>query len=138
VKRIFIIKPGETELKREAQSFIGQSTKAVRIEICDYRPRRTDRQNRLYWPTRVKPFADWLGEQYGVPPDEDRAHRIFKDTFLRVPECNPMTGETMFDLNGDPMMRTRSTRQLNTEEFSMYLDQCDNLLEELCGIIQTP
>ncbi len=138
MKRVFIIKPTETNLKREAQSFIGQSTKPIRVEICDYRERRTDRQNRLYWPSRVKPFAEWLGEQYGTMPDEDRAHQVFKDTFLRVPECNPNTGETMFDLQGNPMMRTRSTTELNTEEFTMYLEQCDQLLEELCGIVPAP
>lgn len=105
-----------------------------RVEIVRWRPRRTDRQNRFYWPAFVQPFAEWIAERAGESPDEDAAHRVFKTTFLRVTQTNKH-GEVMFLPSGDPMKRTRSTTELETEEFNIYLDQCGQLLVDL-GVLK--
>jgi hypothetical protein len=108
-----------------------------RVEIVLYRPRRSDRQNKFYWPCFVEPFADWLSEQRGKQVDPQIAHEIFKQTFLRV--CvGDADGVQLFDKAGEPLMRTRSTTELNTARFNEYLDQCAALLVELGALREMP
>ena len=105
-----------------------------RLELVNHRPRRSDRQNRYLWPCVVVPFAEWLSEQQGERVSQETAHAILKDTFLRVPLTNA-NGEPLFDMRGDPMMQTRSSADLNTAEFAEYVDNCRNLMADLCGIV---
>jgi hypothetical protein len=104
-----------------------------RLEIVADRPRRSDRQNRYYWPCVVVPFAEWLTEQYGEGKTQEAAHKILADTFLRVPETNEL-GEVLFKPNGDPLMRTQSSTELDTAEFSRYVEDCRQLLRDMCKI----
>ncbi len=104
-----------------------------RVEITRWRPRRSDRQNRFYWPCFVQQFSDWLSAEWERGVHEDEAHSILKDRFLRVP-VTTADGETVFDVAGDPVMRTRSTTELTTTEFNLYLDCCAEFLREWCKI----
>jgi hypothetical protein len=108
-----------------------------RIEITQHRPRRSDRQLRWYWPGFVQPFADWLSERQGHRVTTDVAHSILKESLLREPVVTA-DGEQLFDHRGDPLMRTRSTRELNTVEFNEYLDRCGELLVEMEVIREMP
>jgi hypothetical protein len=107
--------------------------KRYRLEIVEDRPRRSDRQNRYYWPCIVVPFAEWLTEQYGETKTQETAHEVLKDTFLRTPICDEL-GDVPFDVMGNPPMRTRSTTELDTGEFAKYVDDCRQLLHDLCKI----
>jgi hypothetical protein len=97
-----------------------------RIEIRRYRRRRTDRQNRYYWPCFVQPFADFLRAQ-GEAVTNDEAHELLKYKFLRQSICNRATGELL--------ERVRSTTDLDTQEFNAYLEQCAQWLAEQFGIV---
>jgi hypothetical protein len=111
-----------------------------RFVVKEYRHRRTDRQNRYYWPCFVVPFAKYLATQYGRknPSElEEYAHAILKDAHLRVPAVDTSTGVTLFNVDGDPLMRTRSTTELDTGEFNEYMDRCKDTLWEL-GKIEVP
>jgi hypothetical protein len=92
-----------------------------RISVCKHRRRRTDRQNRYYWPCFVQPFAEQLQAQ-GEAISDDDAHEILKTRFLRKSVIDLKTGEA-FEY-------VRSTTELNTAEFNQYLDQCAAFLAD--------
>lgn len=98
-----------------------------RIEICQHRQRRTDRQNRYYWPCFVAPFAKWLTENWGENYTAEQAHEILKARFLTVEKVDPNTGELFTFI--------RSTTDLDTVEFNRYLDQCGEFLATYCGFV---
>lgn len=94
-----------------------------RIDIKKYKKRRTDRQNRYYWPCFVQPFADFLRAQ-GEPTSDDDAHEMLKMKFLRRSK----------EVNGAIVEYTLSTTDLDTQEFNTYLDACAAWLHDYFGI----
>lgn len=98
-----------------------------RFELMRHRPRRSDRQNKYYFPCFVEPFAAWLSEEWGEPVSRDEAHGVLKEKFLKIDKWDHSTGE---DLS---YVRRSST--LNTVEFNEYLDQCAKFLAETCGFV---
>lgn len=95
-----------------------------RISICRYRGRRSDRQNRYYWPCFVVPLARKLREQQVIT--DSTVHELLKSKFLKQSVVCP-TGEVI-DV-------TRSTTDLTTEEFNIYLDHCAEWLADFFDII---
>ena len=99
-----------------------------RFNVCRYRPRRSDRQNRFYWPCFVQPFAGWLLENGHDDATEEMAHEFFKNRYLKRPIINKETGELLGEY-------VESTTKLDTAEFNAYLDQCAKFLAEFCEIV---
>ena len=99
-----------------------------RFDVCRYRPRRSDRQNRYYWPCFVQPFAQYLMEQGHEGVNEDIAHEFLKARYLKRPIVNKATGELMGEY-------VESTTELDTGEFNEYLDNCAQFLAERCEIV---
>lgn len=98
-----------------------------RITWCRHRRRRSDRQNRYYWPCFVQPFGDYLRGQGNTHFTDDMAHAVLKEMFLRT---------TVIDReNGRELAYTRSTTELNTVEFNDYLDHVAQFLAEECGFV---
>lgn len=95
-----------------------------RIEIVAYRARRSDRQNRYYWPCFVQPFGDYLREAKPQFTDE-MAHEVLKRMFLEVSECDHRTGVVY--------SYVRSSADLSTVEFNEYLDKVAAMLATDCG-----
>lgn len=98
-----------------------------RVEIVKYRKRRSDKQNRAYWPCIVIPFWQALRER-GNDIDEDTAHEILKATFLKRYIHDSATGEILREW-------VESTTKLDTKQFAEYVEQCSQLLAEEFGII---
>ena len=96
-----------------------------RITVKKYRPRRTDRQNRYYWPAFVHPFGQFLRDQ-GEEITDDDAHEILKMKFLRI---------VVQDAKAGPLECGRSTTALDVDEFNEYLDRCSHFLNEMFGIV---
>jgi hypothetical protein len=113
--------------KRRLWAFLKGCRGKWRITAVRWRQRRTDRQNRYYWPAFVTPFLAYLNEENGESHTKLSAHEILKGRFLRSTFIHKETGEA-FDF-------TRSTTDLSTGEFNNYLDQCAAFLAEYCGII---
>ena len=95
-----------------------------RVTIKAYRKRRSDAQNRYYWPCFCQPLADLLSEQ-GEHTTAEEAHEILKNQFLRV---------TIEDEKAGLLEFTKSTAGLDVEEFNAYLDACSHWLFEMFGI----
>lgn len=98
-----------------------------RISWCEHRQRRSDRQNRYYWPCFVQPFGDYLRGQGKPHFTDEMAHAVLKEMFLKVTEVDENTGREF--------TYTRSTTELNTEEFNHYLDEVAKFLAEDCGFV---
>lgn len=106
-----------------------------RIQFTQYRPRRTDRQNRYYWPCFVSPFGDFLRkcdfEIAGSLITDLQAHGILKHKFLRQTLRSPLTGE--------PWDVTLGTSALDVTQFNTYLDRCAAyLLTEFDIVVPEP
>lgn len=96
-----------------------------RVSVKQYRPKRSDRQNRFYHPCIVAPFAEWAREQGNEITDEE-AHEFLKAKFLTV---------EVVDKNGEIIGTTvRSTTSLDVKEFAEYVDKCIRFLNEFCEI----
>lgn len=96
-----------------------------RVEVCRWRPRRSDRQNRRYWPAMVVPFAEFLREQ-GQVVTELEAHELIKHKLLRKTWQDPKTGER-HDY-------TQSSTDLNLEEFTAFTQAVECWLSDF-GIV---
>lgn len=115
---------------KASRAFLYDSLKRLRgtyrIEMCKHRKRRSDRQNRFYWPCFVKPLADFMREQ-GEPISENDAHEMLKFRFLRKSYVDQKTGEEV-EYAG-------STTTLSRTEFNEYLDLCAVWLNDMFGFI---
>ena len=98
-----------------------------RISVVKYRPRRSDRQNRYYWPCFVRPFADFIRDQ-GERITDEHAHQMLKHRFLKRDAIDKRTGEVVGEY-------TKSTTSLDTAEFNEYLDQVAYWLSDMFGIM---
>lgn len=121
--------PGQVRIGLELiRSTLMSGKGSIRIEIMEHRPRRSDRQNRMYWPCIVEPFSDFLCEQ-GQFTTPEEAHELIKAKFLKKTKVNPVTGE-QFEFAG-------STTELNTREFSEFVEHSAFWLHDMFGI-KTP
>lgn len=115
-------------IKSRVIAQIGALQGIWRVELCRYRPRRTDRQARYYFPCFCSPFGEYLKEQGNDFADaKDAAHEILKARFLKVQIFDKETGQRF--------VFVRSTTSLNTVEFNEYLDKCAAMLASECSII---
>lgn len=112
--------------KRRLWGFLRRLTGEWRFTVCRYRKRRSDRQNRYYWPVFVGSFARFLRDQ-GENVTDLEAHEMLKHRHLKTTKVCKSTGEA-FDY-------VRSTTELTTAEFNEYLDRCAVFLAEYCGIV---
>lgn len=109
--------------KQMLLKLIRAMTGRKRFTWCESRPRRSDRQNRMYWPCVVQPFGDFLRAQ-GEPYTDDH---LLKHKFLRQTVINKETGEVIGEV-------TRSTTELTTTEFYDYVEQCVAWLADMFHI----
>lgn len=102
------------------------SGKKYRLTLTQLRERRKDAQNRLYWVGYVQPFNDWLRGQGNDHFTGEMAHEVLKHMFLRESVMNPVSGEVM--------TYTRSTTDLDPDEFGEYLEKCGAFFATECGM----
>lgn len=79
------------------------------IYVSDTKAPRSSAQNRYYWGVVIKKFSDL----WGFDPEE--VHEILKVKFLL---------RTTYDVGGEIIEAYLSTRVINTQEFTVYLDKC--------------
>jgi hypothetical protein len=92
---------------------------------------RTLDQNSYYWVAICAPLGHWLTEQSGEPFTKDDAHEYLKSRFTPVRE--PVIKST-----GEVMEIRRSTSDLDTLEFSDYVERCIDWMAEFCEINVLP
>jgi hypothetical protein len=97
-----------------------------RITIVRPRNPHTRAQQGFYWSCVVGSFGKFLREQDMSHSDGD-AHDLLKAKFLRLPVVSA-AGELIGE-------KTRSTSDLNVEEYSEYIDACVAYLAEMFNVI---
>lgn len=115
------------ETRRRLCAAIGSMTGWYTISLLPRRNTRSLRQNAYYWSCCVQPFYEFLREQ-GAVSCMDESHEFIKDKHLRVPIINKDSGEVIG-------WRTRSTTELDTAEFSEFVEQTRDWLLDVFGII---
>lgn len=98
-----------------------------RITIKRNRKRRTNPQNRYYFGVIVSMFSEYMREQ-GEPLTTDQAHHMLAGMFLRMTVMNPKTHLPMGDT-------VRSTTELTTEEFAVYIEHCVCWMADFLDIV---
>jgi hypothetical protein len=101
----------------------------IRLSACQHRRRRSDRQNRYYWPCFCKLLMDYMNVQGGSWTLE-MAHECFKKMHLEKSFVDQRTGQLFTTV--------LSTTQLSTSEFNEYLDKCAAALADLGLTVPQP
>lgn len=78
------------------------------VNIRPYKAKRSQPQNARYWA-----FLTAYGEHLGYTKDE--MHELCKFKFL----------SEHIEINGEPMIKLKSTPKTNTKEFAEYTDACE-------------
>jgi hypothetical protein len=103
-----------------------------RVDIIDYRPRRSDRQNRFLHGVIVAQFGEHLRTTCDPAITNEAAKEFLKRRYLTRPLINRITGEEIGSI-------TAKTSELSTAEMCGFLDNCIRFLTQECGLtVQDP
>lgn len=114
--------------KRRLLSTVGILTGMYDVALAPRRPTRSLRQNAAWWGLIVQPFYEFLRDQDIDISDPEQAHAILREKLLRVAVVSRRTGEVI-------AWRTRSTTELNTNEFAELYDKAQVWLADQFGIV---
>lgn len=96
------------------------------VEITDYN-KRSNPQNNYYWQILtdfIQPGLYDLG--WREIKTKDDAHDFMREMFLKVKEVN--------EISGDERTRIKSTTELSTTEFNVYLEEIAQFAAEFLGV----
>lgn len=99
--------------------------KSIKIEVSDAKPSRSSQANRYYWGVVV--FLIWKGlKDQGWEMTREGTHEMLRVRFLS--EDRPINED------GEFVTVVRSTTDLSTEEFGVYLEQCVRFAAEYLNV----
>lgn len=93
--------------------------KHIELYLRKRQQKRSHQANRFYWGYVLSEIADAAGM------DKDETHEGLKYKYLREDD-------------GGPLVRVKSTADLSTEEFSVYVEQCMAFGAQTFGIVWEP
>jgi hypothetical protein len=122
----------DVSVKRRLMEKINLLSGLYEVTIKPRRFQRSLNQNAYYWAAFVTPFTEWLQHEWGDKGiTKEQAHIELKRAVLGIREkVNERTGEVMELLP--------TTHDLDTEQFSIYLDGAAKFLAEFAGIVVLP
>jgi hypothetical protein len=124
-----ILNMDDVHVKRQLMSKIGALSGVWKMTLTRQRFRRTLDQNAYYWVAVVTPFVEWLEDEWGDKIEPEQAHEMLKQRIL---------GVKYKEIAGQPLAIPPSSRNLDIEEFSIYVEKCIQWLAEFCGIVVVP
>lgn len=101
-----------------------------RVKLEKVRDQRSGKQNAYYWAVVLPHFAKGVRDAWGYLPGQfttNDAHEFCKDQFLTQPVVNTGTGELKGTIR-------RRTRDLDTAEFSTYVEQVRDLAASMLNV----
>ena len=99
------------------------------IEIKEYRKNRSLEQNSLHWD-RLDVIRLHIADSTGQVYSQEELHDFFKSKLLPI---------KFIDVGGEIVEVRRSTKKLNTKEFSEFMDHIDRYcIERLNLFLPTP
>jgi len=90
-------------------------SQGIEVVVRPYRKRRSLAQNRLLW-WWLNQIAEHINASQGTAFSDEEIHEWMKRKFL---------GADVVELHGDKVEVRKSTRKLNTQQFTEYLEQID-------------
>jgi hypothetical protein len=122
----------DVSVKRRLMEKINLLSGLHEITIKPRKFRRSLNQNAYYWGAFVQPFTEWLRHEWGDPSiTTEQAHIEIKRAVMGTREkVNQRTGELM------ELIPT--SHDLDTQEFSVFLDGAGKFLAEFAGIVVLP
>jgi len=102
------------------------SDKVVTVTIQVLSPLRSNSQNRFYWGVVVPMLRDGISECFGEVVSLEKAHELVKTEYLYHEVVNQDTGVIL--------RLSKSTTELTTKEWEVYIDQIRLWASEMLGI----
>lgn len=104
------IEDGKLKLHNRSalEAYIAKQSEGQQMVVRVGRETRSARQNRYYWGQVLRTIADETGHSI------DYLHELFKQEFLGQ-ECEKTLGR--------PVWKTKSSKSLDTKEFTQYIEQ---------------
>lgn len=129
---VMVLDMSDLDTKRRLMTRVGSLKGLYEISIKQRKHKRSLNQNAYYFAAFVTPFRAWLIEQEGDPSiTTEQAHEALKSAVLGTKTIvNKATGEA---IEIPP-----PTRNMKTDEFSIYLEAAAKWLAEFCEIVVLP
>lgn len=115
----------DLDVKRRLMAHIGTLKGLHEVIIKERKRTRTLDQNAYYHVAFVDPFMHWLQENWGERIDHDQAHETLK---LAVMDIDRVEGLAIMP----------STKNLDTADFSIFLEKAAEFLATKCEIVVIP
>lgn len=129
---VLTVNMDDIEAKRRLMSKIGTLKGLYDVTLRPRKRTRSLNQNAYYFAALVTPWTEWLREQSGDPSiTSEQAHIELKRAVLGTKEI--VNKET-----GDVIELTRTSRNLDTAEFSEFIEGAARFLAEFAGIVVIP
>lgn len=127
-----VLNLSDLESKRRLMSKIGGLQGLWEVSLKQRKRTRTLNQNAYYWAAYVTPFTEWIKEAEGDPSiTTEQAHLALKSAVLG-------SKTVMNKTTGEAIELPPPTHNMETDEFSIYLDSAAKWLAEFCGIVVLP
>lgn len=124
-----VINLDDLETKRRLLAQIGKLKGLWELHLKPRRLTRSLNQNAYWWAAIVKPFCDWLNDEWGESVDMEQAHEMLKQKIL---------GIKFVEIDGQAITIPQSSRTLNTEEFGVLIEEAASWLAKFCHIVVVP
>jgi hypothetical protein len=127
-----VLNMDDLNVKRNLMAKIGALKGLYEVRLKPRKLTRSLNQNAYYWAAVVQPFAEWLRAEWGdTSITSEQAHLELKRAVLGVREkVNQKTGEVM------ELMPP--SHNLDTAEFTQFIEGAIKFLAETCSIVVLP
>jgi hypothetical protein len=120
------------EEKRKLMTHISTLEGLWEVKLKARKRTRSLDQNAYYWSAFIPPWLEWLRREYGDPSiTAEQAHITLKCAVI-----DPRT--KVNEQTGQALELVPTTHDMDTEQFSIYLDLAAKFLAEFCGLIILP
>jgi hypothetical protein len=124
-----VINLSVVEEKRKLMSHIGTLQGLYEVRLKPRKRTRSLDQNAYYWTAFVGPWTEWLRREYSDPSiTTEQAHITLKCAVL-----DPRT--KVNEETGQALELVPTTHDMDTAQFSIYLDLAAKFLAEFCQIV---
>ena len=127
-----VVNLSNMEEKRKLMAHISTLSGLYEVKLKPRKRTRTLDQNAYYWAAYVQPWTEWLRREYGDPSiTTEQAHVTLKCAVL-----DPKT--RVNEETGQVLELVPTSHDMDTEQFSIYLDLAAKFMAEFCGIVVLP
>jgi hypothetical protein len=129
---IAVLNMDDLKVKRDLMQFVGSLKGLWEVKFKVRKRTRSLDANRYYFVAVVSPFCQWLRENEGDPTiTTEQAHIALKCAVLDTKRIVNKESGLVIEL-------PPSTHDMDTEQFSIYIEMAAKFLAEFCSIVVLP